>query len=112
MMNKKLETKKNSPERDPFASPWEAPDKNYGAASPLAIELCQLRCVYGTKVAVDNLSLHVPFGSVYGFLGPNGAGKTTTIKTLLGLRRMQEGNIGVALPCSNFPVIFRLFNSL
>ncbi len=40
---------------------------------------------YGDTVAVDDLSLTVPPGLVYGFLGPNGAGKTTTIRMLLGL---------------------------
>jgi ABC-2 type transport system ATP-binding protein len=39
----------------------------------------------GGQVAVDQLALRVPAGSVYGFLGPNGSGKTTTIRMLLGL---------------------------
>jgi ABC-2 type transport system ATP-binding protein len=39
----------------------------------------------GGQVAVDNVALRVPVGSVYGFLGPNGSGKTTTIRMLLGL---------------------------
>ncbi|MEI6046744.1 MAG: ABC transporter ATP-binding protein [Chloroflexota bacterium] len=57
----------------------------------LALELDRLTCAYGKKVVVNNLSLHVPIGSVYGFLGPNGAGKTTTIKTLVGMRPLQSG---------------------
>ena len=40
---------------------------------------------YGPKVAVQDLSLHVPAGELFAFLGPNGAGKTTTIKMLCGL---------------------------
>ncbi|MES1216607.1 MAG: ATP-binding cassette domain-containing protein, partial [Bacteroidota bacterium] len=44
---------------------------------------------------LDNVSLHVPQGSIYGFLGPNGAGKTTTLRLLLGLLRKQEGTIEI-----------------
>jgi ABC-2 type transport system ATP-binding protein len=55
------------------------------AAPPLAIETRELRKVYGEKVAVDDVTLAVPEGEVFGFLGPNGAGKSTTVKMLLGL---------------------------
>jgi ABC-type multidrug transport system ATPase subunit len=58
-----------------------------------AIETQGLTRRYGTVAAVDNLSLQVPRGSVYGFLGPNGAGKTTTIRTLLGLIRPNAGQV-------------------
>lgn len=51
----------------------------------LAIETERLRKVYGGKVAVDDVTIAVPEGEVFGFLGPNGAGKSTTIKMLLGL---------------------------
>ena len=44
------------------------------------------------RVAVDDLSLDVPRGTLFGFLGPNGAGKTTTIKTLLGFIPATKGN--------------------
>lgn len=64
-------------------------------ANRYAIALDGLTCRYGSRVAVDNLSLRVPLGAVYGFLGPNGAGKTTTIKTLLGMRRIQIGRATV-----------------
>jgi ABC-2 type transport system ATP-binding protein len=50
-----------------------------------------LRKVYGTKVAVRNLSLSVRRGEIFGFLGPNGAGKSTSIKMLLGLVKPTEG---------------------
>ncbi len=53
--------------------------------APAAIELDRLTRVYGTKRAVDGISLSVPAGSVYGFLGPNGAGKSTTLGILAGL---------------------------
>ena len=52
---------------------------------PAAIELQDLRKIYGGKAAVDGLTLSVPQGCFFGFLGPNGAGKTTTIKMLMGL---------------------------
>lgn len=60
-----------------------------------ALEVSRLTCTYKDKVAVNGLSLHVPVGSVYGFLGPNGAGKTTTIKTLLGIRPLQGGQVNI-----------------
>ncbi len=44
---------------------------------------------------LDDVNLHVPKGSVYGFLGPNGAGKTTTLRLLLGLLKNQEGKLQV-----------------
>ncbi len=51
----------------------------------LVIETTGLRKVYGSKIAVDDLTLQVPRGEVFGFLGPNGAGKSTSVKMLLGL---------------------------
>lgn len=60
--------------------------------SDTAIETVGLRKVYGSKVAVDDLSLEVPKGEVFGFLGPNGAGKSTSVKMLLGLVEPSEGS--------------------
>ena len=48
---------------------------------------------YGTFTAVDNISLKVQPGQIFGFLGPNGAGKTTTIKLLAGLLKPNAGSI-------------------
>src|SRR5215813_11845892 len=50
---------------------------------------------YGTRPAVQGLSLRVPAQSVYGFLGPNGAGKSTTIRMILGLQRPDRGSISL-----------------
>jgi ABC-2 type transport system ATP-binding protein len=50
-----------------------------------AVELRALRKVFRKHVAVDDLTLSVDYGEVFGFLGPNGAGKTTAIKMLMGL---------------------------
>src|ERR1700733_13700076 len=66
-----------------------------------AVEVQNLRKVYGNKAAVDGLSLTVSQGSFFGFLGPNGAGKTTTIKMLMGLAPPTSGTIrllGMAMP--------------
>jgi ABC-2 type transport system ATP-binding protein len=64
-------------------------------ASSFAIETRSLRKVYGSKVAVSDLSLTVRCGSIFGFLGPNGAGKSTSIKMLLGLVRPTSGKASV-----------------
>jgi ABC-2 type transport system ATP-binding protein len=48
---------------------------------------------YGTFVAVDQISLHVPRGQLFGFLGPNGAGKTTTLRMIAGILRPTAGRI-------------------
>jgi len=50
---------------------------------------------YGEKVAVDHLTLRLPFGELFAFLGPNGAGKTTTIKLITGLLTPNEGTVHV-----------------
>jgi ABC-2 type transport system ATP-binding protein len=49
----------------------------------------------GTKKAVDNLSLTVKPGEIFGFLGPNGAGKTTTLKMIVGLLRPDSGSVRI-----------------
>lgn len=48
---------------------------------------------YGDKTAVDDLSLEIQSGTIYGFIGHNGAGKTTTIKSCCGLLNFEEGEI-------------------
>lgn len=50
---------------------------------------------YGDKKAVDDLSLHIQKGEIYGFIGHNGAGKTTTIKSCCGILNFDEGEIYV-----------------
>lgn len=60
------------------------------------IELINVSKTYGGKVkAVDNISLTVDSGCIYGFLGPNGAGKTTTIKLVSGIIQPDTGTIRV-----------------
>ena len=51
--------------------------------------------IYGDKKAVDNLSLHIQPGEIYGFIGHNGAGKTTTLKSVAGILQFDMGEIYV-----------------
>jgi len=56
-----------------------------------AIDVHGLTKRFGTKTVVDNVSLRVPKGAIYGFIGPNGSGKTTTIRMVCGLLRPDDG---------------------
>ena len=55
----------------------------------------QLTKKYTNYVSVNNVSLHIRKGSIYGFLGPNGAGKSTTMKMLLGLTAPTKGSFAI-----------------
>ena len=57
------------------------------------IEVTSLVKRYGSFTAVDNLTLRVPKGTLYGFLGPNGAGKTTTMRMIAGILQPTSGDI-------------------
>ena len=50
---------------------------------------------YGDKLAVDDLSLHIASGEIYGFIGHNGAGKTTTLKSAVGILQFDTGSITI-----------------
>ena len=50
---------------------------------------------FGDKVAVDDLSLHIAPGEIYGFIGHNGAGKTTTLRSVAGIQRFDAGEIRI-----------------
>ncbi len=50
---------------------------------------------YGEKVVVDNLSLEINPGEIYGFIGHNGAGKTTTLKSVVGILKFDSGEITI-----------------
>ena len=57
------------------------------------LQIKQLTKHYGTKTAVDGLTLTIQPGEIYGFLGPNGAGKTTTLKCCCGILRPDSGEV-------------------
>lgn len=61
----------------------------------LAVATKNLTKSYGKLVAINKLTLSIPFGSISGILGPNGAGKTTLIKLLTGLLRPDRGEIWI-----------------
>ena len=61
-----------------------------------AIEIRDLRVDYGDFVAVNDLSLTVPYGEVYGLVGPNGAGKTSTFRVLATLMEPTYGEVSLA----------------
>jgi ABC-2 type transport system ATP-binding protein len=63
--------------------------------APDAIRIANLEKRYGATVAVQDLSLSVPKGSMFGFLGPNGAGKSTTIGCLTGLLDPAAGSVEI-----------------
>lgn len=60
------------------------------------IELKEVTKIFGRHAAVDQLSLEVPKGEIFGFIGPNGAGKTTTIKMMGGILAPTQGSIRIA----------------
>ena len=57
------------------------------------LKIQNLTKTYGEKKAVDNLTLHIAPGEIYGFIGHNGAGKTTTLKACIGILSFDEGEI-------------------
>src|SRR5947199_6772623 len=89
-----------------------------------AIRISNLAKKYGTVVAVENLSLTVRAGTMFGFLGPNGSGKSTTIGCLTGLldptageiellgERFTTGNTGLKRRMGVMPETLGLFEPL
>lgn len=69
---------------EPFPSP-----------APAVVDIRRLTRRFGNKTALDDLSLSVPRGGVFGLIGGNGAGKTTLLKHVLGLLRAQSGTVEV-----------------
>lgn len=59
------------------------------------LKIEHLTKIYGDKKAVDDLSLHIKPGEIYGFIGHNGAGKTTTLKSVVGILNFDNGEISV-----------------
>ena len=63
--------------------------------SEVALKLQNITKMFGDFKAVDDISLEIPEGSIYGFLGPNGSGKTTTIRIILEIIRPTQGSVAV-----------------
>jgi ABC-2 type transport system ATP-binding protein len=63
--------------------------------SEFALEVRGVTKMYGDLKAVDDVTIEVPSGSIYGFLGPNGAGKTTTLRMILDIVQPTSGSISV-----------------
>ena len=59
------------------------------------LNIKNLTKTYGEKKAVDDLTLHIAPGEIYGFIGHNGAGKTTTLKSVVGILQFDEGEITI-----------------
>lgn len=59
------------------------------------IEVTNLHKAYGTTIAVEDVSLAVEKGEIFGIVGPNGAGKTTTVESIIGLRKPDGGTVAV-----------------
>src|SRR5438105_10503327 len=60
-----------------------------------AVEIDQVTKRFGAHIAVNDLSLQVPGGVVYGFIGPNGSGKTTTLRMIMRILHPDHGDIRV-----------------
>ena len=65
-------------------------------SQPYTVTADDLTCRFGDFTAVDQISLRVKAGEIFGFLGANGAGKTTTIRMLCGLLRPTSGQASIA----------------
>lgn len=65
------------------------------ASAPPIVEVRRVTRQFGNKTALDDLSLSVPRGGMFGLIGGNGAGKTTLIKHILGMLKTQSGSVRV-----------------
>ena len=67
----------------------------FPSSAPPIVEICRVTRQFGNKTALDDVSLTVPRGGVFGLIGGNGAGKTTLIKHILGMLKAQSGSVRV-----------------
>ena len=66
-----------------------------GKSAGNVVEARELTKTFGSEVAVNNLSMSVPRGSIFGFIGPSGCGKTTTVRLLTGVHTPTSGQVQV-----------------
>jgi|CXWL01.1.fsa_nt_gi ABC-2 type transport system ATP-binding protein len=71
------------------------PSRRVGGSGETVLEIRHLVKTYGDRRAVDDVSLSVQAGEIFGLLGPNGAGKTTTLEIVEGLRQADSGTVRV-----------------
>jgi ABC-2 type transport system ATP-binding protein len=69
------------------------PNSQINLMNDFALQVCGLTKYFGTALVVNNLSLAVTQGEIFGFLGPNGAGKTTSINMMVGLLEPTSGEV-------------------
>ena len=67
----------------------------FPSSAPPIVEIRRVTRQFGNKTALDDISLTVPRGGVFGLIGGNGAGKTTLIKHILGMLKVQSGSVRV-----------------
>jgi ABC-type multidrug transport system ATPase subunit len=79
----------------PVEAAAEGTKKKKKKAVEIAVRLSKVTKKFGAKIAVDDLSLTIKLGSVYGLIGPNGAGKTTTFSMLAGFLAPTNGDVEV-----------------
>jgi ABC-2 type transport system ATP-binding protein len=75
------------------------------SANKIAIKISNLTKTFNKLVAVNNLSLEINKGEIFGILGPNGAGKTTTINMISGLLAPTDGDISIFGKLSNKSIL-------
>jgi ABC-2 type transport system ATP-binding protein len=74
-----------------------------------AVEVSDLQVVRGGRVALDDVTLSVPAGSVTGLLGPSGCGKSTLMRSIVGVQRIERGTVTVlGLPAGSAPLRSRV----
>jgi ABC-2 type transport system ATP-binding protein len=91
-----VDVRSPAPRREPSAP---------GPNAPAVLATRGLGKTYGDTVALADVELEVPRGSVYGLIGPNGAGKTTLLSVIAGLRRPTTGTVELAVPRTSLGVL-------
>ncbi len=66
-----------------------------GSSADVAIDVENLRVIRGKRVALDNISVHIPRGTITGLLGPSGCGKTTLMRSVVGTQIIEKGTVTV-----------------
>src|SRR6266404_2561996 len=86
-----------APRRKAGSFAYVAKAASFGAKDPpmTAVRLEQVTKTFGSHIAVNDLSLEVPAGTIYGFIGPNGSGKTTTLRMIMHILHPDCGEIEV-----------------